>query len=391
MKNKFPKYCTSFLLVILLFGLYQPGVAQTQENYFESAQHWENYYDQHPELTDPLSHEYKNYLRWRAFWDTRAQCMDTMYSGKQRLITAILDQYVADIVYHQRSTIVASNWKPVGPVNLENQTNGLVQAVYVDTVSDKSNKTIYIGSNSGGIWKTVDGGVNWQNVTDRSYLPCIGIWDIKGDPSDGNILYAGTGGNFMGRGYSYGLGIIRTQDAGYSWQVIYPLPENEFTQVYRLAIDPSNPDRIYAAVGTKLVRLVKNGSSWDTTTIFTPDSNFQYDEHRMIRDIEMVPGKPDTLYIATDHWHWSGRRPQVWMITGASSTLTATRLDCNFPDTNLLKSQRFELAVTKQTPDYIYVVGEYLYDTTIDDTLRRISRVAICKSMDNGASWGGKN
>ena len=388
MKNLLPKFCSIFILVFIILGMDLPGVTQTQENYFDNASNWEQYYSQHPELTNPPSHEFKEYLRWRAFWDTRSQCMDTTYAGTQRLVASIIDQYTADIDYHQRSTFVASNWKPVGPVNLENQTNGLVQAVYVDTVSDKSHKTIYIGSNSGGIWKTVDGGLNWQNVTDRSFLPCIGVWDIQGDPSNGNIIYAGTGGNYMGRVKGYGLGIIRTQDAGYSWQVIYPLPETEFTQVYRLAIDPSNPERIYAAVGTKLVRLEKNGTSWDTTTIFTtPDSNFQDYEHRMIRDIEFVPGKPDTLYIATDHWHWSGLKAQVWMITGASSTPIATRLDCNLPDTNMLKSQRFEIAVSKLTPNSVHVIGEYLTDTTINDTLHTTSHIAINKSMDYGTTW----
>jgi hypothetical protein len=358
------------------------GNSQPGENYFSTATGWENYYTQHPELTNPPSHEYKNYIRWRAFWDQRSQSMDSSLSGKPSLISDVINQYLNDIDYFQRSTAVASNWKPVGPMNLENQTNGLVMSVYVDTVSDKSNNTIYIGSNSGGIWKTVDGGNHWENVTDRSYLPCIGTWDIQGDPTDGNILYAGTGGNFMERGYYYGMGIIRTQDAGYSWQVIYPLPETEFTQVYKIAVDPSNPERLYAAVGTRLVRLIKNGLIWDTATIFTTpeDSTFSFDEHRMIRDIEFVPGKPDTLYIATDHMHWNGRRAQVWRLTGVSGNPVAVQLDCNFPtDTNQLYSTRFEIAVTKNNPNSVYIVGDYYPDTA--------DRIAIWKSINNGITW----
>ncbi|MFH1298116.1 MAG: hypothetical protein ABIJ04_12765, partial [Bacteroidota bacterium] len=364
------------------------GIPQSQENYSDLVNGWENYFNQHPEHTDSVSHEYKNYIRWRTFWDSRSQCIDSMYSGKPKLITAIVNQYMENMDYHQRSTIVASNWRPVGPKNLEYQTNGLVSAVYVDTVSDKNNNTIYIGSNSGGIWKTNDGGINWQNVTDRSFLPCIGIWDIQGDPTDGNVLYAGTGGNFMGRGYGYGIGIIRTQDAGYSWQVIYPIPTTELTQVYRILIDPTNPERIYAAVGTKLIRLIKNGTTWDTTTLFTtPNLGLKIDEHRMIRDIEMVPGRPDTLYLATDHRHWHGRNAQVWMITGVTSTPSATQLDCNFPDTNLWSAQRYEIAVTSQNPASVYVAGDYLKDTIIDTTECKISHVAISKSKDYGTTW----
>jgi len=98
--------------VLFLFIL-PAGFSQTQENYFESVKRSENYYDQHPELTDPPSHEFKGYLRWRLFWDSRSQCMDTNYSGKQRLISAILDQYSSHLDYHQRSTVVTSNWQPV--------------------------------------------------------------------------------------------------------------------------------------------------------------------------------------------------------------------------------------------------------------------------------------
>ncbi|MBL7138920.1 MAG: hypothetical protein ISS17_09105 [Bacteroidales bacterium] len=388
-------YSTAFILIATMFCLIVPSVTgQTQDNYFNDAEGWSAYYKQHPELTDPPSHEYKNYLRWRAFWDSRAQCMDTSLMGKQQLISSIQNQYAADIDYYNRSTIIASNWKPLGPVNLEYQTNGLVQSVYVDTVSDKSEKTIYIGSNSGGIWKTVDGGLNWQNVTDRSFLPCIGIWDIQGDPTNGSILYAGTGGNFMGRAQGYGLGIIRTQDAGYTWEVIYPLPETQLTQVYKLAIDPSNPSRIYAAIGSKLVRLEKNGANWDTATIFTVprDSNYAANEHEMIRDIEFVPGRPDTLYIATDHFHWNTlHTAEIWRLDSVSSTPTAHQLNWNLPDTNTREAQRFEIAVTKFNPNSVYVIGDYYKDTTIingpDTTVERKFYMAINKSIDFGASW----
>jgi len=102
----------------------------------------------------------------------------------------------------------------------------------------------------------------------------------------------------------------------------------------------------------------------------------------MIRDIEFVPGKPDTLYIATDHRHWNGRQAQVWRLSGVTGNPVTMQLDCNFPtDTNQLFSTRFEIAVTKKNPNSVYVIGDYYPNSTSN-------RVAIWKSEDCGASWG---
>jgi len=82
----------AFIVYVLAVFFPQSGNSQTGENYINTAMGWENYYNQHPELTNPPSHEYKNYLRWRGFWDQRSQSMDTSLSGKPSLISAVVNQ-----------------------------------------------------------------------------------------------------------------------------------------------------------------------------------------------------------------------------------------------------------------------------------------------------------
>ena len=221
MKNLTPKFITILFLIILFIGLHQSGVSQTQENYFDAVQQWDNYYDQHPELKSPLSHEYKIYMRWMEFWRNRIVSSDSPLSGNPQVIQQALNSYLQNFDYYDQASTLGADWKPIGPYYPIAQKNGLVSAVWVDTIGDPTFNTIYIGTNSSGVWKTTNGGVNWFNMTDRGGLSLLGISDIKGDPNNSNVIYVASGGEFMGRSFSYSIGILRTENGGETWDVIY--------------------------------------------------------------------------------------------------------------------------------------------------------------------------
>ncbi|MEP7118888.1 MAG: sialidase, partial [Acidobacteriota bacterium] len=75
--------------------------------------------------------------------------------------------------------------------------------------------TYYVGSASGGIYKTVDGGVNWAAIFDDQPVQSIGSLAV--DPSDPNIVWAGTGEPHIRSHISVGQGIYKSQDAGKTW------------------------------------------------------------------------------------------------------------------------------------------------------------------------------
>lgn len=104
---------------------------------------------------------------------------------------------------------------------------------------------------------------------------------------------------------------------------------------YRLLIDPTNSQRIYALIGTHLYRTGNGGSAepvWEKIFTVPRDPTYKNDEYRYLRDIEMKPNNPSILYIDSDYNHYSKRNNAgVWKITNA-----------NNPDTNLIQSQRID-------------------------------------------------
>ena len=70
--------------------------------------------------------------------------------------------------------------------------------------------TFYFGATGGGVWKTIDGGSNWKNISDKYFGGSIGCVTVA--PSDPTILYVGEGENSLRGNVSEGFGIWRTDD-----------------------------------------------------------------------------------------------------------------------------------------------------------------------------------
>ena len=125
------------------------------------------------------------------------------------------------MVLQQQSGLVADNagwpsdWQWVGPGNIGGRLRPIIFDPAVPT-------TMYVGSASGGIWKTVDGGSNWLPLDD--FLPSLSVSDLVMHPEDSNTIFAATGEGFFEapEGSSNtaavrGAGIFFTTDAGVTW------------------------------------------------------------------------------------------------------------------------------------------------------------------------------
>ncbi len=130
----------------------------------------------------------------------------------------------------------ALKWRCIGP-----SRGGRVVAVTGDPV----NKMVfYFGACAGGVWKTEDGGVFWRCVTD-GFMGSSAVGSIAVAPSDGNVIYAGTGETAIRLDVSYGDGMYKSSDAGRTWRHI-GLRNSKF--IGRICVHPQNPDLVYAAV-----------------------------------------------------------------------------------------------------------------------------------------------
>ena len=100
----------------------------------------------------------------------------------------------------------------------------------------------YVGAASGGIFKTLDGGVHWEPVFDDQPVSSIGALAIA--PADPNVIWAGTGEAFIRSNISVGDGIYKSTDAGKTWT---HMGLEKTGRIGRIVIDPRDPDIVLAA------------------------------------------------------------------------------------------------------------------------------------------------
>jgi hypothetical protein len=347
-------------------------VAQQPDDYYSIRDAWTVYFNAHPDIkadTDEAG-EYQHFMRWQMFWQNRVDHSNPALTGKLYNLKNAFSSYNQSIA-NLPPNVNPNPWSYCGPVNQVKQHNALISAIWVDTISDKHQKIIYAGTDASGIWKTTDGGLSWSNVTDASGFYLIGVNNIKGDPTNPNVIYAATGGGGICSGTPFGVGIICSTDAGATWNVIY---SEQLAVSNYILVDNGNSNRLYIGSGNRVIRLAKNGSLYYDTVIYQDTCSHT----RYIRDIEMKPGDPEILYIATDDNYYGNRRASVVKLTGVSAGNTPS-VDYFHPFCDSLRSERYEIAINPITPNSLYVIGQIFQGTD--------SFVEIWKSVNSGSLW----
>ncbi len=153
----------------------------------------------------------------------------------------------------------------------------------------------YAGAASGGIWKTVDGGVHWQPVFDDQPVASIGALAVA--PSDPNVVWAGTGEAFIRSNISLGWGVFKSTDAGKGWT---KMGLEATGRIARVVVHPHDPDVVLIcalghAYGPQqergVYRTTDGGKSW-TRVLFV-------DEGTGCSDLVMDPNNPRILFAGT--------------------------------------------------------------------------------------------
>jgi photosystem II stability/assembly factor-like uncharacterized protein len=102
----------------------------------------------------------------------------------------------------------------------------------------------YFGSTGGGVWKTSDGGIHWEPITDGSVFGTGSVGAIGLSDSDPNTIYVGMGESPIRGNVSHGDGVYKSTDGGKTWKHI-GLADTR--QISRIRVDPKNPDIVYVA------------------------------------------------------------------------------------------------------------------------------------------------
>lgn len=107
-------------------------------------------------------------------------------------------------------------------------------------VVESNPTTIYIGSASGGVWKSTNGGTNWKPIADT--LPTINIGALAIQQSNPDVVWVGTGEGNPRNSQNSGFGVYRTRDGGRSWEC---MGLEETRNIHRVIIHPDDPNTVW--------------------------------------------------------------------------------------------------------------------------------------------------
>ena len=206
----------------------------------------------------------------------------THWSGIALLIATLLVEVGAQTItadlFHEL------HWRNIGPFR-----GGRTRAAA--GVPGQPN-VFYMGQVNGGVWKSDDFGHTWSPIFDAQPTQSIGAIAVA--PSNPNILYVASGEGLRRPDLSVGDGIYRSADAGATWT---HLGLRDGQQIPTLAIDPRNPDRLFAAVlghpyGANaergIFRSTDGGATWEKSLYVDADTGGC--------DVCFDPVNPDVMY-----------------------------------------------------------------------------------------------
>ena len=242
----------------------------------------------------------------------------------------------------------------------------------------------YVGTASGGVWKTEDGGVSWNPIFDDQPVMSIGAMAVA--PSDPNVVYVGTGEAHIRSNVSVGNGVYRSTNGGRDWS---HLGLEQTGRIGRIRIHPDNPDVAFvSALGhlygpqqeRGVYRTVDGGETWERVLFIDEDTG--------VYDLEMDPTNPRILFASgwtmlIRTWgRWSGG-PGSGIYRSEDGGDTWDRLEGSGLPTGTLG--KIGLAMTPADPDRVYA----LIETNANREFGPVdpNSAVLWRSDDGGDSW----
>ena len=318
----------------------------------------------------------------------------------RRAMTLIVAAFLAAAPLHAQRPVAASDtatpkdsltrflaaftYRNLGPAAY----SGRVTALAVAGPPSPAPKTIYVGAAGGGVWKTANGGITWQAISEGLGVQTIG--DVAVAPSDTNIVWVGSGERNSLRSQWWGDGVYKSKDGGKTWT---NMGLGDTRSIGRIVIHPTNPDVVYVAALGHLwgpnpergVFLTSDGGKTWRKILFVDDTTG-------FVDLAMDPSNPDVLYAAA--WHrlrWGGAFMQgvgagsgIYKTTDAGKTwkkVTDPALKNGLPTDRM---GRIGLAVSARDPKVVYAMIQVDRGVT-DPAQGRFG--GVFRSDDAGATW----
>ncbi len=221
---------------------------------------------------------YKVFKRWEYINESRV-----LPNGKLQAPGYVSNEYNKYMQTQLPNKSATGTWTLVGPDSYP--ANATVQPTGMGRVNalafhPTDANTIYVGSPSGGFWKTTDAGLTWINLSND--LPKLGVSSILIHPTNPDIIYIGSGDRDAGD--APGMGVFKSIDGGASWSQINSTMGD--VTVGAMLMHPTDPNIILAATKTGVYKTINGGSSWSLK------------QAGDFRDIKYKPGDPSIVYAA---------------------------------------------------------------------------------------------
>lgn len=260
----------------------------------------------------------------------------------------------------------------IGPAAMSGRITAI--AVPRNTANINYKNTIYIGAASGGVWKSVNGGISWNPIFDDQDIQSIGAISI--DPNNANIIYVGTGEGNPRNSHNSGKGIYKSLDAGKTWKLIGL--ENTKT-IHRIIVNPQNSNQIFvAAMGSiwgpnderGIFKSNDGGATWQKVLYTNSTSGCA----------ELVMDETNPNKLIANMYDFQ-RKPYTYRSGGNGSGLYISH-DGGLNWTKLTNKNglpegilgRMGIAISQSNPNKVYALIES-------------SSTAFYRSLDGGNSW----
>jgi photosystem II stability/assembly factor-like uncharacterized protein len=268
-------------------------------------------------------------------------------------------------------TFSGLKFRSIGPA----AASGRVMSI---AVNPRNKAEYYVGVASGGVWKTVNNGTTWSPVFEHEASYSIG-W-VALDPNDSSVVWVGTGESNSQRSVSYGDGIYRSDDGGKNWQNL-GLKKSE--HIGRVVVDPRDSKVVYVAAegplwsagGDRgLYKTTDGGKTWKAVLTIS--------ENTGVVDVAIDPSNPDIMYAAA---YQRGRHvftlidggPESAIYKSTDAGATWNKLKSGLPSVDM---GRIGIAVSPADPNVVYATVE-----------AADGKGGVFRSDDKGATWERRN
>ncbi len=233
----------------------------------------------------------------------------------------------------------------------------------------------YFGATGGGVWKTIDGGRTWENISDGYFGGSIGAVEVA--KSDNNVIYVGGGEKTLRGNVSSGYGIWKTEDAGKTWT---SAGLKNSRHVPRVRIHPTDYNTVYAAVLGNIYKPTQDRGVYKST-----DGGKNWRKVLFVNDqagavdLTFDPNNPRILYAST----WRAKRTPYSLSSGGDGSALWKSTDSGETWTEISKNEGFP----KDTLGIIGVTVSPKNSDRVWAIVENKEKGGLYRSDDGGKKW----